>query len=881
MSMTSAQIRASFLEFFRERGHTLVSSSPVVLPSDPTLLFANAGMNQFKEIFLGARQPADRRVANAQKCIRVSGKHNDLEEVGRDTYHHTFFEMLGNWSFGDYYKTEAIAWAWELLTGVWGLPKARLWATVYTTDDEAAELWRANTDIAPAHILRFGEKDNFWEMGETGPCGPCSEIHMDLTPDGSATPDMVNAGRADVIELWNLVFMQHNRTSDNRLEDLPAKHVDTGMGFERVVSVIQGRTSNYDSDVFLPLLDALRARSGRRYEGEDAVAMRVIADHLRALSFAIADGVLPSNEGRGYVLRRLLRRAVRFGRRLGLTPPFLPGLLPVLVEQMGGVYPELVAQRAQIERALAAEEESFAVTLDRGLALFDDVATGLARSGAKTFPGAEAFKLYDTYGFPLDLTRMMASEQGLALDEPGFEAQMNEQRARARAARKGGDAREDDVCAAWIGRGLRSTFTGYDTLEGAASVLALLRDGTETDTLPEGQIGAVLLDRTPFYGESGGQVGDHGRIEGSDYVFEVLDTQKPADGMILHRGRVRSGVIRVGAAVDARVDAERRRSCRAHHTATHLLNAALRAFVDPNVRQAGSMVSPDRLRFDFNWFEAVTPEALARIEAQVNRWIGEDRPVTARQMPLAEVAGSDIIAVFDEKYGEIVRVIEVEGVSRELCGGTHCAHTGQIGQFRIVHESSIASGVRRIEAVCGWAAYEWTAREHALVRDLCRQLSASEEELPGRIAALAEQSRKLSRALKDRDAAAAVGRAGEIAASVRDVDGVPLIAAFAGELAPDAFKALADAVRARASHAVIVLGSTHEGKAGFIASSPEALAGRVPAGKLIGPIAKLAGGGGGGKPTLAQAGGKDGARAEEAIAAVPELVRGFVEKKSA
>ncbi len=873
MSMSASAIRQSFLDFFQGKGHSIVPSSPVVLPSDPTLLFANAGMNQFKEIFLGARQPSARRVANSQKCIRVSGKHNDLEEVGRDTYHHTFFEMLGNWSFGDYYKAEAITWAWELLTGVWGLPKERLWATVYKTDDEAIGLWKAHTDILPAHILRFGEKDNFWEMGDTGPCGPCSEIHMDLTPGGHATPEMVNAGRPDVIELWNLVFMQYNRASDGSLEDLPSKHVDTGMGFERVASVIQGKTSNYDSDVFGPLLDALRSKTGRRYEGEDAVGMRVIADHLRALSFAIADGVLPSNEGRGYVLRRLLRRAARFGRRLGLKPPFLPGLLPVLIENMGAAYPELSKQRAQIERALAAEEESFAVTLDRGIALFDEVAGDLAQGGTKVFPGAQAFKLYDTYGFPLDLTRMMATEQGLSLDEAEFNRQMEEQRSRARAARKGADGREADACAALIARGARSEFTGYGALEQSSNVLALLHKGSEVGELATGAEGSVLLKATPFYGESGGQVGDCGFLRWEGGEFEVLDTQKPAEGLILHRGRVHSGTLRAGATVQATVDGTRRRGCMAHHTATHLLNAALRAFVNPSVRQAGSQVAPDGLRFDFNWFEAITPETLEKIETQVNRWICEDHPVTARSIPFSQVAGSDIVAIFDEKYGDEVRVIEVEGVSRELCGGTHCTHSGQIGMFRIVGESSVASGIRRIEAVCGWAAYEWTRREHALVKNLCQRFSAAEDELVARVDALSEQNRALSREMKRREAAAAIGRADEFAGAIREVAGIPLIAAFAGETGPDAFKALLEAVRAKAPHAVVVLGATNEGKASFAAAAPDALAHRIPAGKLVGAIAKRAGGGGGGKPTLAQAGGKDGSKTEAAIAAAADIVR--------
>ena len=869
--MTSKQVRQSFLDFFQSKQHVIVPSSPVVLPADPTLLFANAGMNQFKEIFLGARVPTDRRVADTQKCIRVRGKHNDLEEVGRDTYHHTFFEMLGNWSFGDYYKTEAIQWAWELLTGVWGLPKDRLWVTVYKTDDEAAQLWSTRTDVRPDHILRFGDKENFWEMGETGPCGPCSEIHMDLTP-GGCSADMVNAGLPEVMELWNLVFMQYNRTSSGHLEDLPSKHVDTGMGFERVTAVIQGKRSNYDSDIFMPLIEAVRSRCGKAYEGEDAVAMRVIADHLRALSFAIADGVLPSNEGRGYVLRRLLRRAARFGRRLGLKPPFLPELLPTLIQLMGDAFPELPKQKSQVERALASEEESFATTLDRGITLFEEVTRGMARRGEKVFPGDQAFKLYDTYGFPGDLTRLMATEKGLTLDEAGFESSMEEQRSRARAARKTGNAKEQDAVAALIARGMKSSFTGYDRQQDEGTVLALLREGAEVPSLGSGEQGWALLNATPFYGESGGQAGDTGLMSGVQGEAEVTDTQKPAEGVILHQIRMISGKLAAGDGVKTTVNSARRRGCMAHHSATHLLNAALRKFVSPNIRQAGSQVTHDRLRFDFAWFEAVTPEALEQIEAQVNEWISENHVVRTRIIPLKEIAGTDIIAVFDEKYGEQVRVVEVEGISRELCGGTHAAQTGQIAIFRIVSEGSVAAGVRRIEAMCGFPAYEWSRREHALVKNLCRKFSATEDELAPRIEALMEQNKQMDRELRKRDEAAALSQVDTWAAQMQTHAGIPLIAVTVGEMSADALKAVTDALRAKAPEAVVVLGATCEGKALFSSLVPDALAKKIHAGKLVGQVAKIAGGGGGGQPTRAQAGGKDASKVPEAIATVAKAV---------
>jgi len=871
--MKSHDIRQSFLDFFRAQGHEIVPSSPVVLPSDPTLLFVNAGMNQFKEIFLGARDRAWKRVANTQKCIRVSGKHNDLEEVGHDTYHHTFFEMLGNWSFGDYYKREAILWAWELLTKVWGLPKHRLWATVFREDDEAERLWRQCTDIAPSHILRFGEKENFWEMGETGPCGPCSEIHFDRTADG-CDPSQINAGTPEVIEIWNLVFMQYNRRSDGTLEELPAKHVDTGMGFERIVAVLQNKTSNYDTDVFAPLIERIQAISGQPYEGEQAVAMRVIADHLRALSFAIADGVLPSNEGRGYVLRRLLRRAVRYGRKLGLNRPFLGEVFPVLEATLGAPFPELVERRDTILRALRSEEEGFAQTLDRGIALFEDVAARTRRQGGDTFPGEEAFRLYDTYGFPPDLTRLMAAEQGLKLDEAGFERAMQAQRDRARRARRASeDTRRSDTVAALVAEGLRSQFVGYEQLNTRSRVLALLRDGERVEALVPGETGDALLDVTPFYAEAGGQVGDQGVWRGAESEAVVEDVQKPAEGVLLHRIRLVRGTLRVGDEVETVVDTDRRVALQAHHTATHLLNAALREFVGPSVRQAGSLVAPDRLRFDFTWFEAVPEKTLERIEQRVNEWILQNRAVRTRWMPFQEVAGTDIIAIFDEKYGDVVRVVEVEGVSRELCGGTHVSATGQIGQFRVISESSVAAGVRRIEAVCGLPAWQWARRESKLLRALCRRFSASVEELPARIEALVEQQRRLEREIRQQAEQAALAQVDAWLDRRVKVKEVPLVAVTVGSMDPEVLRKAADETARRLGSGVVVLGAVVDGKAVFVVSaSPDVVQRGVHAGRLAGAIAKVAGGGGGGQPGRAQAGGRDGGKVGEAVAMAPQLL---------
>ncbi|MDR0993262.1 MAG: alanine--tRNA ligase [Verrucomicrobiota bacterium] len=873
--MTSSEIRQSFLDFFAGKGHEIVPSSPVVLPADPTLLFANAGMNQFKEIFLGVRASSYGRVADTQKCIRVSGKHNDLEEVGRDTYHHTFFEMLGNWSFGDYYKKEAISWAWELLTEVWKLPKERLWVTIYETDDEAGDLWRACTDVNPAHILKFGKKDNFWEMGETGPCGPCSEIHLDNTV-GGATADMVNAGTAEVIEIWNLVFMQYNRKSDGTLDELPAKCVDTGMGFERVAAVLQGKASNYDSDVFMPLIQAISDLSGIPYaDGETAVAMRVIADHLRALSFAIADGVMPSNDGRGYVLRRLLRRAARFGRTLGMTRPFLCELFPVLEKQMAAVFPELTARRDSILRALRAEEESFATTLDRGIALFDATIDDLLKQGKKTFPGDQAFKLYDTYGFPFDLTVLMAQEKGFAIDAPVFQQFMQQQRERARAARKDHTAAENDLVSAFVEQGLFSTFVGYHRTSITTPILAILADGQAVEALAEGMKADILLKETPFYAESGGQVGDTGVLTApTGATFTVADTQRPAQGIILHRGVLKNGRLTKDELVAAAIDEDRRDAIRRHHTATHLVNAALRRVLKTDsIKQAGSYVTPERLRFDFTWFEALTPEQLAELEREVTGFILANREVKTYEIPLKDVPGSGIIAVFDEKYGDVVRVVDTEGISRELCGGTHVNRSGDIGPFRILMETSIAAGVRRIEAQTGFAACAHTLQEHALLSGLAGRLSLAPADLPDRVEALLEQTQRLEKELKALAEKNALAKGAALAEQFALLGGVPVLVEAVGELEAEPLRALVESLRKQQPDSVILLAALSGGKITFVLNAgPTAQAKGLHAGKLVGAVAKAAGGGGGGKPDKAQAGGKHPEKLDAALATARNLI---------
>jgi alanyl-tRNA synthetase len=670
--------------------------------------------------------------------------------------------------------------------------------------------------------------------------------------------------------------MQYNRKSDGTLDDLPAKCVDTGMGFERVVAVIQGKTSNYDTDVFMPLIDAVSHMSGVPYtDGENAVAMRVVADHLRALSFAIADGVMPSNDGRGYVLRRLLRRAARFGRTLGLTKPFLCELFPVLEQQMGGFFPELTARQTDIVRALRAEEESFSATLDRGIAHFNDVIADLAASGSATFPGFEAFKLYDTYGFPLDLTVLMASEKGYTIDAPAFERFMAEQRARARAARKDGSGAENDLVAGFVEQGLQSAFTGYASLAGDTGIIAILADGQVVDSLAEGQEAELLLDATPFYAEAGGQVGDTGVITtASGARFDVTNTRKPAQGILLHKGRLVNGTLAQGESVTAAVEVDRRRAIMRHHTATHLLNSALRKVLGTDsIKQAGSYVDPHRLRFDFTWFEALTPQQIDDIERLVTEYILANAPVTTYEIPLKDVPGSGIIAVFDEKYGDTVRVVDTEGISRELCGGTHVSRTGDIGPFRIIAETSIAAGVRRIEAQTGLAACDHTAREHAILAALAQRLSLAPADLPARVDALLEQTQKLEKELKAAAQKSALEKGAALAGRFAPVAGIPVLIESVGELDADPLRALVESLRKPTPDSVILLAAVSGGKVTFILNAgPSAQAKGLHAGRLVGDIAKITGGGGGGKPDKAQAGGKDPAKLPDALAAARERI---------
>jgi len=852
--MTSKEIRQSFLDFFRERGHEIVPSAPVIPHGDKTLLFTNAGMNQFKDVFLGEGSRSYSRAADTQKVIRVSGKHNDLEEVGHDTYHHTFFEMLGNWSFGDYYKKEAIGWAWELLTKVWGLDKSRLYATVYETDDEAFELWKDVTDIDPTHILRFGAKDNFWEMGETGPCGPCSEIHYDHTPDKSGGK-LVNAGVPEVIEIWNLVFIQYNRNPDGSLEELPMKHVDTGMGFERICAVLQGKKSNYDTDVFQPYFSAI-SRIGPKlsYGGAPDVdiAMRVVADHVRTLTAAIADGALPGNEGRGYVLRRLLRRACRYGRNLGFKEPFLYQLAGTVAEQMGSIFPEMKDRLELVQKVIRAEEESFNVTLDRGLALFEEIAKIAEDSESPSIAGEDAFKLYDTFGFPIDLTQVLARERGLTVDMPRFEELLQEQKDRSLRVHA---SKKQVITAVTELADVESLFTGYDVFEDTGRTLVV-----------EGN--TVILNRTPFYAESGGQISDTGVLVIEGNPHRVKDVRK-AGSAIAHILEEETIDAPQNAVAHASIDRSRRIDIMRNHSATHLMHSALRKVLGEHVHQAGSLVTPDHLRFDFSHYQKVTPEELREIEAIVNEKIRESiRLIHHRNIPFEEAKKMGALMFFGDKYGARVNVVDFGSFSREFCGGTHVANTAEIGLFKFTSESSIASGVRRIEAVTGRGIEHWLQEQEKKHSDLSREHEALlaekqklEKELTKlRLEARREEMRRLADAAHPLDGTTVRFISSEIL--VRD----------SGEL-----QSLGEMLREELKQgAVAILGAKlAEDKVSLVSMVSDDLVKekKLKAGELIGKIAEIVGGRGGGRPQLAQAGGRYPDRLREALTNAESLVR--------
>ncbi|MCW8809502.1 MAG: alanine--tRNA ligase [Ignavibacteriaceae bacterium] len=861
--MTSNQIRKQFWEFFKGKKHKIVSSAPVVPFDDPTLLFTNAGMNQFKDVFLGTGKRDYKRAADTQKCIRVSGKHNDLEEVGHDTYHHTFFEMLGNWSFGDYYKPEAIEWAWELLTEVWKLPKERLWATVYKDDDEANKLWKTKTDIKHNHILKFGEKDNFWEMGDTGPCGPCSEIHINLGDDFD-NPEYVNAGTPECIEIWNLVFIQYNRDENGVLHDLPAKHVDTGMGFERVCAVLQKKNSNYDTDIFSPLIEEISILSKVSYEKEeDKIPMRVIADHIRALTFAIADGAVPGNEGRGYVLRRILRRAARYGRKINLNEPFLSKLVDVLSANMGEVFPEIKEKNDYVKKVIQGEEESFNATLDRGIELFEEIVKKLNKKKGKIIPGEDVFKLYDTFGFPVDLTNIMATEKGFSIDEVKFGELMDQQKERAREASKEKFSSVNVVLNDLKGFKLISpeptVFTGYDELETNSKVSGFKRDN-ETDL--------VILDQSPFYVEAGGQVDDTGFLLINDNKLKVVDLQK-VDNQIIHIvPNDKQKLIEPGKEVIAEVDSNRRWDIMRNHSVTHFLHAALRKILGTHVQQAGSYVGPDHLRFDFTHFTKPSPEEMKEIETLVNEQLRRNLPmIHHRNIPFEEAKKMGALMFFGDKYGDKVNVVQFGDYTMEFCGGTHVKNSSEIGLFKIISESSIASGVRRIEAVTGAGVekYIQSQLEHM-------------KQFSHRIDELLETKKKLEKEISDLKLKEKLGQLDHILSLHSEEKGIKIFKGKVQADSMDELKSFGDELRNKMGSGVGALISQIEDKVGIVAVVSDDLIKekKLSAGKIVAELAKLVGGAGGGRPHLATAGGKDVSGIPAAISKVEKVVGEFL-----
>ena len=859
--MKSDQIRKKFLEFFEQRNHKITPSSSLIPKDDPTLLFANAGMNQFKDIILGRKKADPKRAASCQKCIRVSGKHNDLEEVGKDTSHHTFFEMLGNWSFGDYFKKDAIIWGWEFLTEVCGLPKDRLWASVFREDDESEKLWYKHTDIKKGRVIRCDEKENFWEMGEVGPCGPSSEIHYDKGEEYKCDrPDCgVNCPCGRYVEVWNLVFMQFSRDEKGNLSDLPAKVVDTGMGFERLTAIMQNVDSNYDTDLFAPLIKQIENMSSLTYKGSDrGESFQVIADHIRALSFAITDGAIPSNEGQGYVVRRILRRAARHGRLLGLQKPFMYQLSSLVVDMMGKTYPELEAKKEHVALVIRSEEERFEETLDLGLELFENVSERVRKEGSNTIPGEEVFKLYDTYGFPLDLTQVIAQEKGLSVDVPGFEKLLEGQRERSRTATTGVTVPIMVECQH------KSGFVGYEKVE---EEVKLLEPSNEQ---------MLILDNTPFYAEAGGQVGDTGVILSEGFQFEVDHTRKEGD-TIYHLGKVTKGSVEevLNKTVVAKVDIDRRNSIRRNHTATHLLHRALRETLGQHVNQSGSLVAPDRLRFDFTHFKAMDEAEIAKVEYLVNRRIWQNCPVTCAQVRFEEAKKLGAMALFGEKYEDIVRMVEVEGFSRELCGGTHVNATGEIGLFKIVSETAIAAGMRRIEAVTGEGAYQLVKRQKELLDDLALVLKTSEENLTERVETLVKTSKQLEKKVKEAQKESAKSRIEKLAECSVEVDGISVIAHQMEAETRDDLLGLADTIREKLKSTVGVLAAILDEKIAFVAVVTDDLikSKNIKAGQVVKEISKIVGGTGGGKPHLAQGGGKDLAKLKKALDSLPDIVK--------
>ncbi|MBK8162587.1 MAG: alanine--tRNA ligase [Gammaproteobacteria bacterium] len=863
---SSAELRSRFLDYFRRNGHEVVAGSPLVPANDPTLLFTNAGMVQFKDVFLGNEQRPYRRAASSQRCVRAGGKHNDLENVGYTARHHTFFEMLGNFSFGDYFKREAIRYGWEFLTRELGIPADKLWVTVYQDDDEAADIWLKEIKVAPERLTRIAGDDNFWSMGDTGPCGPCTEIFYDHGPGIAGGPPGTPEADGDrYIEIWNLVFMQYNRDAHGAMTPLPKPSVDTGMGLERLAAVMQGVHSNYDIDLFRSLIRAAADVCGTK-ELEQA-SLRVIADHIRSTAFLIVDGVLPSNEGRGYVLRRIIRRAIRHGYELGMRDAFFHKLVGPLSDEMGAAYPELARGRAQVERVLKQEEERFAETLDQGMKILKESIAALPK-GDKRLSGAVVFKLYDTYGFPVDLTADYALKYGITIDMEGYEREMAAQRDRARAA---GHFQVDYSGQAAVG--CESEFTGYEHLREQGRIAGLLRDKQSVDALAAGDEGAVILDKTPFYAESGGQAGDRGELIAGQAVFAVSDTQKLPGGAYAHIGKLVKGALRTGETVEARVDEAARRATTLNHSATHLLHAALRQVLGEHVTQKGSLVEPGRLRFDFSHFEALSRAQIEQIETLVNAQIRANAPVVTTVMSYDEARTVGAMALFGEKYGDRVRVLTIGGFSKELCGGTHASRAGDIGLMKIVSEAGVAAGVRRIEALTGEGALAWVAENEQQLDRLAALVKGGRGEVVARVEQILDRSRHLERELDRLKGVLASSAGDDLASQAQEVNGCRVLAALLDDADPKSLRDTVDQLKNKLGSAVVVLATVKDSKVSLVAGVTQDQTGKVKASDLANHVAQQIDGKGGGRPDMAQAGGNNPAMLAAALKSVPDWVR--------
>ncbi len=878
--MDSNEIRRRFLQFFADRGHAIVKSSSLIPAEDPTLLFVNAGMNQFKDVFLGREQRSYTTATSCQKCVRAGGKHNDLDNVGHTRRHQTFFEMLGNFSFGGYFKKEAIDYAWTLLTREFKLPIDKLWVTIFREDDAAAKFWISGPGVARDRILRLDEKDNFWQMGDTGPCGPCSEIHYDLGPAASELGHTNCAFPCDCgryVEIWNLVFMQFDRDSEGHLSPLPKPSIDTGMGLERIASVLQGKISNYETDLLRPIIDEACQLFNVEYGGAASsdVSLRIIADHVRAATFLIGDGVIPSNEGRGYVLRKIMRRGIRQGTLLGYKEPFLYTLSGYVVEMMKEAYPELIHTREYVARVIKTEEERFAAMVTVGLQRLEQTIHQLVKSGKDVIPGIEIFKLYDTYGFPLDFTKEIADEKSMRLDMDGFEAELEKQRERARQSWRGDETAVSPVYEKFVGKG-GTPFLGYDAIRSTSRIAGILVNGMPVDSVGGGQTAEIILDETPFYAESGGQVGDTGTLTSPSGVARILDTYSPVRGVIVHKVQMEFGNLAVNDEIQAQVDEERRLRIAANHTGTHILHAVLRETLGTHVKQAGSLVAPDRLRFDYTHFAPLTDREIEEIEQKINRIVFRNLPVQTEIMEINQAIARGALAFFGEKYQQQVRVVSIPEVSMELCGGTHTRMTGDVGLFKIVGESSIASGIRRIEALTGFGTFVRLEEDENLLQEIAHTLRTPRTELTRAITRLLEQQRHLENELEALKRRTAKSQIGNLVESPATVKGISVVSRRVEGVDASMLRELAENAGTKIGSGVVVLGLASDGKASLVAVVSQDLQKRLHAGRIIKEVAALVGGSGGGRPDFAQAGGKNAEKLEEALQAVYNIVAEFL-----